>query len=149
MFSKILVPIDGSSSSYRGLRYATDVAKKYGAEITLIHVVEEPVYAYGPAGGFGGMVFPVGYFTDVEKRAGGLLAKRKRELKAKGVRTKTLLRRGSPAAEILKASKGFDLIVIGSRGFGRIRSLMLGGVSNSVVQGSKVPVLIVRPEGTK
>lgn len=74
------------------------------------------------------------------------MAKRKKELTSRGIRTKTLLRRGSPSVQILKASKDFDLIVMGSRGLGRLRSLMLGSVSNSVVQQSKVPILIIRPE---
>lgn len=77
-----------------------------------------------------------------------ILTDDKKEPKSKSVRTRTLLKRGSPSTEILKASKGFDLVVIGSRGFGRLRRLMLGSVSNSVVQQSKVPVLIVRPAGS-
>lgn len=143
MFSKILVPIDGSPNSYRGLKYAIDVAKKYEAEITLIHVIEEPPYAYSAPSG---IMLPAEYFTRIREHAVALLSKRKKELMSKGVRTKTIIRRGSPSVQILKASKGTDLIVMGSRGLGRLRSLMLGSVSNSVVQQSKVPVLIVRPE---
>jgi nucleotide-binding universal stress UspA family protein len=142
VFSKILVPIDGSPNSYRGLGYAIDVAKKYDAEVTLIHVMEEPLYVYGA---MGGAVLPEEYFTNLKARAVELLAKRQKELMSKGVRTKTLLRRGNPSVQILRASRGFDLIVMGSKGLGRLRSLMLGSVSNSVVQQSKVPVLIVRP----
>lgn len=138
-----MVPIDGSPNSYRGLKYAVDVAKKYGAEITLIHVMGEPTYTWSAPDG---IMFPPEYFTGMRKYAGALLAKRRKELTSKGVRTKTLLRRGNPPVQILKASTGFDLIVMGSRGFGRFKSLMLGSVSNSVVQQSKVPVLIVRPE---
>jgi nucleotide-binding universal stress UspA family protein len=144
VFSRILVPIDGSPNSYHGLKYAIDVAKKYAAEITLIHVVEEPTVAYSAPPG---ILLPEEYFVGIRENAEALLAKRKKELTSKGVRTKTLLRRGSPSVQILKASKGFDLIVMGSRGLGRFKSLMLGSVSNSVVQQSKVPVLIVRPEG--
>ena len=143
MFAKILVPVDGSRDSYRGLKYAVDIAKKYNSEVSLIHVIEEPTYAYSAPRG---IILPAEYITGMRKHAEALLAKRKKELRSKGIRTKTLLRKGSPSVQILRASKGFDLIVMGSRGFGRLRSLMLGSVSNSVAQQSKVPVLIARPE---
>ena len=143
VFTKILVPIDGSPNSYRGLKYATDIARKYGAEVCLIHVMEQPVYAYSAPGG---IVLPAEYFTGMKGHAEALLARRKRELGSKGVKTTTMLRRGNASDQILRASSGFDLIVMGSRGLGRFKSLMLGSVSNSVVQRSKVPVLIVRPE---
>lgn len=143
MFKKILVSIDGSTNSYRGLQYATDIAKKYDADITLIHIVEEPIYAYssiGPA------IIPDKVFSEIKENAEKLFLKRKNELNAKGVQTKTLLKRGNPSVEILKASEGFDLIVMGSRGLGRFKTYLLGSVSNSVVQHSKAPVLIVRPK---
>lgn len=143
MFQKILVPIDGSPNSYRGLQYAVEVAKKFDAEITLIHVVEQPSYAFAPASG---SVLPAEAFVELEGFAEELLQKSKRDLIEKGVRTNTLLKRGSPATEILRASKGFDLIVMGSQGLNRFKRLLLGSVSNSVVQSSDVPVLIVRPE---
>ena len=142
MFSKILVPIDGSPDSYRGLKYAVDIAKKYDAEITLLYVIEEPTYAYTDVRG---IMLPPRYFTNMREQAEELLARRKRELTSKGVSAQTLLKRGSPSVQVLRASKGFDLIVMGSRGQGRLKRLMLGSVSNSVVQQSKVPVLIVRP----
>ena len=143
MFAKILVPIDGSRDSYRGLKYAIDIAKKYSSEVDLIHVIEDPTYVYSSPRG---IILPDEYFTGMRKYAEALLAKRRKELTSKGVRAKTLLKRGSPSVQILKASKDFDLIVIGSRGLGRLRSLMLGSVSNTVVQQSRVPVLVVRPE---
>ena len=59
----------------------------------------------------------------------------------------TLIRPGSPADEIIDAAKelGADLIVIGSRGWGEIRSVLLGSVSERVLHLAHCPVLIVRP----
>ncbi|MGD0396119.1 MAG: universal stress protein [Nitrososphaerales archaeon] len=145
MFQRILVAIDGSPNSYHGLQYAIEVAKKFDAEVTLIHVVEVPKYPYSP---IYGTDVPTTAFTAIEESARELFQKRSKELIEKGVRTKTLLKRGSPAVEILRASKGFDLIVIGAKGLSRFKRLLLGSVSNSVVQGSKVPVLLVRPKGS-
>jgi len=120
-----------------------ELAKKLDVEITLIHVVEQPSYAFAPSGG---SVIPAEAFVELEGFAEKLLQKRRKELTNEGVRTNTLLKRGSPADEILRASKGFDLIVIGAKGLSRFKRLLLGSVSNSVVQNSKVSVLIVRPE---
>ena len=142
MFGKILVPIDGSANSYRGLQYAVNIAKEYGSAITLIHVVERPLFFYT---GMGAPIIPAKVYNDLEDYAEKLFSKRKKELNDEGVPTTTMLRRGDPSVEILKASKGFDLIVMGSKGLGRFKSLLLGRVSKSVVQHSKIPVLIVRP----
>jgi len=143
VFQKILVPIDGSPNSYRGLQYAVEIAKKFDAEITLIHIVEQPSYAFAPSGG---SVIPAETFIEIEGFAEELLQERKGELTKQGVRTNTLLKKGNPAVEILRVSTGFDLIVMGSQGLSRFKRLLLGSVSNSIVQNSKVPVLIVRPE---
>ncbi|MDG6902811.1 MAG: universal stress protein [Nitrososphaerota archaeon] len=143
MFRKILVPIDGSPDSFRGLRSAVGIAKKYDSEIALIHVVERSLFFYADSGM---TMIPPDAYDNLEEYAEKLPQKRKRELGEKGIRTETLLKRGDPADQILKASKGFDLIVMGSRGLRRFQRLFLGSVSNSVVQQSRVPVLIVRPE---
>jgi nucleotide-binding universal stress UspA family protein len=105
-------------------------------------VVEDPSYAFAPDGG---SVIPAEAFVNIEGFANDLLQKRKKELANKGVRADTLIKRGNPASMILKASKGFDLIVMGSKGMGTFKRLLLGSVSNTVVQSSKVPVLIVGP----
>ena len=62
-------------------------------------------------------------------------------------RIETLIRPGSPADEIVDAAKelGADMIVIGSRGWGEIRSVLLGSVSERVMHLAHCPVLIVRP----
>jgi nucleotide-binding universal stress UspA family protein len=62
-------------------------------------------------------------------------------------RIETLIRPGSPADEIVDAAKelGADMIVVGSRGWGEIRSVLLGSVSERVMHLAHCPVLIVRP----
>lgn len=141
--SKVLVPIDGSPTSYRGLMCATSLAKKLGAEITLLHVVESPSYAFAPRGG---SAIPPEAFARIEESADKLLQRRALELAEEGVKSQTLLKRGSPAKEILKASSGYDLIVMGRQGLSRLQRLMVGSVSNRVLEGSKIPVMIVEPE---
>lgn len=141
-FHKILVPIDGSPHSYRGLQYAIDIAEKYGAEITLVHVLEPPSAVFAAE-----VPIPQSYFTKMKKFTRDLFARRKKELESKGLKVETLLVRGNTARQILKASKGFDLIVMGSKGYGTFRRLVLGSVATEVLNHSSVPVLIVRQSG--
>jgi nucleotide-binding universal stress UspA family protein len=140
VFHKILVPIDGSPNSYRGLQYAIDIAKKYDAEVTLIHVIEPPSVVFPE------VPIPQSYFTRMDEFTKGLFARRKQELESKGLKVKTLLVRGNATQQILKASKGFDLIVMGSKGYGTFRTFWLGSVASGVLNHSSVPVLVVRPE---
>jgi len=141
MFSKILVPIDGSPNSIRGYKYAIDIAKKYCAEITLIHVVEkEPSMYTGPTS----VPIPEKYFAEKEDLDLNLLQRRKEELESMGIKVRTILASGNPAEEILKVSKGYDLIVIGSKGLSGIEKLLLGSVASEILNHSSVPVLVIR-----
>lgn len=141
MFRRILVPIDGSPNSYRGLQHAVDIAKKYNAEITLIHVIETPAVVFETE-----LPLPESYFSRMEANTRGLFAKREAELKSQGLKVKTILIKGNAIQEILRASKSFDLVVMGSKGYGGFRRFWLGSVASGVVNHCTVPVLIVRPE---
>ncbi len=61
----------------------------------------------------------------------------------------TLMRRGSPAEEIVRcaAERGATLLVLGSRGWGEMHAVLLGSVSERVLHTASCPVLIVRPTG--
>lgn len=144
LFTKILVPIDGSPSSDKGLTYAADIAQKYGASIVLIHVVERQVYPYAfPET----VVNTEADILEVLKDAGAkLLEERRADLAGKGLNVRTMLVIGDTSDEILKASSGCDLVVMGSRGLGRFKSLLLGSVSRKVSVYAKKPVLLVRLE---
>lgn len=86
------------------------------------------------------------YQEALDKKAQAVLNYYKKALEEKGLTTaKTVLRKGHPAEEILKAAddEGVDIIMIGSRG-SRASHLFMGSVSREVVNGSKVPVLVVK-----
>ena len=51
---------------------------------------------------------------------------------------------GSPIVEIIDMAKGFDIIVIGSRGQSGLKEIFLGSVANAVVHKSKIPVLVIK-----
>lgn len=86
------------------------------------------------------------YQEALDKKALAVLNYYKKALEEKGLTgVKTLIKKGHPAEEILKAAddEGVDLIMIGSRG-SRTSHLFMGSVSREVVNGARVPVLIVK-----
>jgi nucleotide-binding universal stress UspA family protein len=138
MYRSILVPIDGSRAADAALEQAIDLARTEGARLTLIGVATRPpwlVPSYAAAGP-----------TDAE-----LEAEVERFLDAAleripdDVPAATVVRSGCPAQAIVdRIEQGLhDLVVMGSRGRGAMRSLVLGSVSQAVIQRSPVPVLVV------
>ena len=139
MFRNILVAIDASQTAMTALEEAIDVARSDGARLTLVGVATPPrlVFAAGP--------LYVPYPTQEELVRGVRdVLERAEALVPPDIPVKTIVRTGSPAAEILKrASEGeHDLVVVGSHGRGLLGSALLGSVSRAVAARSPVPVLV-------
>ncbi len=145
MFHKILMPSDGSSYALDAAEYAADIAKKYGAEVDLLYVVEVP-----PALGV-----PPGEDTQTRLRQelsahGREALSKTREVFAKvGIQPSEELAFGSAVPDILRSARdgGHDLLVIGSRGAGSgaIEQILIGSVAEGILHGAPCPVLMVRP----
>ena len=137
--SKILVPIDGSSNSIRGLEHAIRIAKPYLAKITLLHVIPgiPPIDIIDTISD---------YRTNMKKRGREFfLAARKTALKYR-ITLKEKIIFGVPRDDIADFAnrEKYDLVVIGARGLGSIKQAFLGSVSNATMHKSKAPVLIVK-----
>ncbi len=135
---KILVPLDGSKNSLRGLDKAISTARACQATITGIYVL--PVYPRNLVD----IVIP--FLFHPERKAKKFLDDAKKRATQKGILFKSKIIWGSPTCEIqeMADSKKFDLIVIGSRGMGSLKELFLGSVSNAIVHKSKIPVMVVK-----
>jgi len=135
---KILVPLDGSKNSLRGLDEAIYLARQCKAVITGLYVV--PMYPRNLADAF------MPYQIHLTKDAKLFMEKAKKLCAKKGVMFKYKVEIGSPTNEIeyFAKNKKFDIIVIGSRGQSGIKEAFLGSVANTVVHKSKVPVLVVK-----
>lgn len=135
---KILVPLDGSKNSMRGLDNAISIARACHATITGIYIL--PIYPRN----FIDAVTP--FLLHPEKKARKFLAAAKIRAAQKGILFKSKIIWGSPTAEIydMTKSKKFDLIVIGSRGMGTVKEFFLGSVSNAIIHKSKIPVMVVK-----
>jgi nucleotide-binding universal stress UspA family protein len=134
---KILVPIDGSKNSFRGLDTAIYLARQCGAIITGLFVI--PTYPQP--------FMPITYDKKyLVKAANEFMENAKKRSAQNGIVFvgKTVI--GKESAEIISfATKNkFDIIVIGARGLGSVKETFLGSVSNTVIHKSKIPVLIVK-----
>jgi nucleotide-binding universal stress UspA family protein len=145
-YRRILVAVDGSAASNKGLREALRLARAEGASVCLLHVVNEfPAFA-AMDGMAGAVVDLVPALREGGKR---VLAKAKAVAAKAGVPAKTLLseRIGGPAADpiVREARKQrADLIVLGTHGRRGVRRLVLGSDAEQVVRTASVPVLLVR-----
>ena len=145
-YRKILVAVDGSSASNKGLREALRLAKAERASLCLVHVVNE-FPAFAAMDGMGGAVADlVPALREGGKR---VLGKAKAAAAKAGVPAKTLLREriGGPAADwIVREARRqrADLIVLGTHGRRGVRRLVLGSDAEQVVRTASVPVLLVR-----
>ena len=133
---KILVPIDGSKNSMRGLDEAIYLARQCHAIITGLYVI--PIYPRN----FSDAIMP--YQIHLTKSAKKFMESAKTKCAQKGIVFKSKIIFGSPTIEINEMAKGFDIIVIGSRGMSSIKEAFLGSTSNYVLHKSKIPVLIVK-----
>jgi nucleotide-binding universal stress UspA family protein len=141
MFRNILVPLDGSEHADRALEQAIDLADREHARLTLLSCVNLPPAAayFGAGAAAAGEVA-----SRAEPEAEATLCNA-RERVPSHISVSTLLSREPARAAILRQIErgNHDVVVMGSRGRGAIRSLLLGSVSHHVLHHSPVPVLIV------
>ena len=146
MYRKILVPIDGSRTSARGLEEAIKLAQSQKATLVLLHAVDEAVVTYGTD------MVPAYIDEMLESlREGGkrILAKAAARARGRGVKLKSLLveKLIGPVADIIVSQakeQRADLIVIGTHGRRGVTRLVMGSDAEGVVRKSPVPVLLVR-----
>lgn len=141
MFTKILVPADGSDNSYGALEAALVFSEKLGSSVSVVNVMEQ---------------VPITHIES-EKLLSELLEAYKKENQEilskcsdiahqKGITIKTILLQGNPAPVILDYIKkeNFDLVIMGSRGMGKFKELILGSVSSKIMHHSPCAVMIIR-----
>jgi nucleotide-binding universal stress UspA family protein len=141
MLSKILVPVDGSDNAFRALDQAIFLAKSASAQLTAMHVIESPPTVYVES-----QKLLDELMSNYRKESIKVLDRCKEVAQMAGVKIETVISEGDAASTITGYAEkgGFDLIVIGSRGHGKFKELVLGSVSNKVLHSTKSSVLVVR-----
>lgn len=146
MYQRILVPVDGSPTSNRGLEEAAKLAALCGARLRLVHVVDEMSLALA-MDAYSGYV---GDWLTVLRNAGRQLLEQSLAIvKAAGVEADTRLFdnfSGSINDLILHEAEHWnaDLIVLGTHGRRGPKRWVLGSTAEQIVRASPVPVLLVR-----
>ncbi|HVB85498.1 MAG TPA: universal stress protein [Candidatus Dormibacteraeota bacterium] len=143
---KILIAVDDSPQSKRARELGVELANAIEAEIAFVYVFDASAT---PAGAWG---FPADRIRAMSELQGKrLLDKFLEGLPQKPVsktEVREFLESGSPAESIVRVAKkwGADLIVMGSRGRGKVKGILLGSVSQDVLSNSPCPVLVAPPE---
>ena len=138
MMKNILVPVDGSEGADRAIEKAVMLAKLCNAKVNFLYVANINQLAINA-------VLSDAILDSVTK-AGTVILERAMEMVPEGVEKESFSDTGSPAVVVLDfaESNNIDLIVMGSRGLGVVKGVLLGSVSQYVVEQAKCPVLVVK-----
>ena len=143
--NRVLVPTDFSDYSREAVDYAIEIAFKFGASLTFLHVLQDAVALFPEPG----IAFPApgNYLQGLQESAMASLEELKSKLPA-GLEVDTEIRSGTPFVEIVRYAKEkpFDLIVLGTHGRAGLAHVLMGSVAEKVVQKASCPVLTVRPK---
>jgi len=171
MINTIIAPIDGTGQSDNALRFASEIAGKYNAQLVLVHallrgtsvpVMQEIAENKGfldqikddlaqvetiPIATVAGVAAPMEVLpNETLEKFGRLLLSSIANTVTNVESIQTRIIDGEPARAILKSAEDeqADLIVIGSRGVGDLKSLLLGSVSHKVVEEASCPCVVVK-----
>lgn len=139
MFARILYPTDDSEHAKKALDVARELAEKYGAEVVVLHAYPHVFDALGTPDYERMLNRRIENGTRIVEPAAAALEEA-------GLAVKRELLEGPVAEAILNVAKvrECDLIVMGARGLSNLEGLLVGSVSQKVVQHATCPVLVVR-----
>ena len=148
MVRRILVATDGSETAWKAVNYAAGLAQQTGAAVIALSVIDKSLLL---TQSISAVATPTRLMEPVEdylrQAAEAYIGRAEALCRKKGLRFTKVIRSGHPADEIVKEARKskVDMIVIGSRGRGAMRSAVLGSITFGVIhRDTRVPVLVVR-----
>ncbi len=148
---KILVCYDGSESSLRAIGKAHRLIKDCGIhEVTLMHAYSDHSRDVIAKDKFATPTSLLDKLKDEEKKSRlkkqDILEEIAEKFENSGAKTNIRIEHGHPAKVIIKEAEHgeYDIIILGKRGHGGLKNMVMGSVSNSVIQGTDVSVLVVK-----
>ena len=146
-WKRICCPIDFSDASRAAMEVAADLARRFGAELVLLHAYPIPGYTFPD----GSVVASPKMMQDLADQAQKHLEEWRADAEklTGGPRVTAEKAVGEPAAEILEAARDAraDLIVMGTHGRTGLEHALMGSIAERVVRRAHCPVLTVRPHG--
>ncbi len=143
--ARIVVGVEGSGGAKAALRWAIIEAGYRNACVEVVtaysntYVPASPDFNYVP-------LDPLDLEAEVTKMQGAVVDEVLAQVGDCGVEIRRVVVRGRAADTLIKAAEGADMLVVGSRGRGGFRGLLLGSVSQSIAHHGDCPVVIVRPD---
>lgn len=143
MYTKILVPLDGSPLAEAALPHARALADCTNAQVVLLRVAVDP----GAEFSFSDPSLAETLVEEMETNAKKYLSGKARELYRDGLKVLTMMREGPVAETILDVADeiGADVIAMCTHGRTGPARWLMGSVADRVIRGSKVPVMLIRP----
>jgi nucleotide-binding universal stress UspA family protein len=141
IMGRIVVGVDSSRTSLKALRWALEEARLRGADLELVHAFPRPELV--------GMTMVVTLPSDDELREASeqVIADALAAVGgAEGIAVTRRVGAGGPASVLVDAAKEADLLVIGSRGLGGFRGMLLGSVTQQVIAHAPCPVVVITPD---
>ena len=146
MYQRILVPVDGSPTSNKGLAEAIELARMTGGSLRVLHVIDEPVTSIGFEGyeGTGENIMEL-----VERDGQRVVEKAVTTARTAGIPCDSVIgnsRQGRVCDMVVEAARSWkaDVIVIGTHGRRGVGRLVMGSDAEQILRLAPVPVLLVR-----
>ena len=154
MSDRIVVGVDGSDGAREALAWAVEEARLRGARLVAVHTWQMPPLGAGASDPFGtgAGAFDPSLNTDlierVEAGAAQLLERELAAVDTSGIEVEKLVESRNPADALIDAARGANLLVVGTRGHGGFKGLLLGSVSQQASHHAPCPVVIVPRSGS-
>jgi nucleotide-binding universal stress UspA family protein len=155
-FKRLLVALDGSENSYRASQAALELAEKLKADLIVLHAIIPPaLYYHTEISSEGPVIEPPTHEKEIDvyleyarRVAQGIVEGTVSEAKKRGITVKADIPEAATSVVETIVSQAVkenaDLIVVGTRGLGEFKRLLLGSVSRGVVDHAHCPVLVIR-----
>jgi len=145
-YKKIVVPLDGSGWSQRAVPHAIDIARANNAEVILLHVFRPPGAEYTDQLALAGQEGQIQQLREAMKQ---YLIGVRTELREENVTVRTQVIEGFNVPALICDyinDENVDLVVMSTHGRTGIARFLFGSVTRDVMEGVKVPVLLIRPD---
>jgi nucleotide-binding universal stress UspA family protein len=138
--SRVVVGIDRSEQAERALRLAVEAARLRAAELVVVHVVPFPFDLTDR------VLAPQPTEEELHEMGDAVIDRALGTIDVDDLEVERIVTIGHAAYGLCDAAKGADLLVVGSRGLGGFRGLLVGSVTQQVVGHAPCPILVVVPE---
>lgn len=138
--SRIVVGVDGSEHAVRALRWAVEDARRRGVGLSVVHAVPFPFNLADP------VLIPPPPEHDLRLAGLRVIDEALAEVEADDLDVERTAVIGQAASVLCDAARDSELLVIGSRGLGGFKGLLVGSVAHQVVAHAPCPVVLVGPE---